>query len=109
VAVLHDPRAAMARVATERFDVVFTDLAMPEISGWDVARAVKTALPDVPVFLVTGFGVELSDDACRRHGLEAVLVKPVRLEDLHHALARAIGCRAKRTSSTGEGPCVTST
>jgi signal transduction histidine kinase/CheY-like chemotaxis protein len=103
VAVLHDPRAAMARVAAERFDVVFTDLAMPEISGWEVARAVKATSPDVPVFLVTGFGVELSDDACRRHGLEAVLVKPVRLEDLHHALARAIGCRATRTSSTGEG------
>src|SRR5207244_3516459 len=44
--VFTDPVAAVARAQAERFDVVFTDLAMPGMSGWQVARAVKAARPD---------------------------------------------------------------
>jgi CheY-like chemotaxis protein/anti-sigma regulatory factor (Ser/Thr protein kinase) len=94
--VLLDPAAAIARAAAERFDVVFTDLAMPGLSGWEVTRAVKSRTPDVPVFMMTGFGVELSDEERLRHGLEAVLAKPLRIEDILAALARATGRRGGR-------------
>ena len=105
--VVEDPAAAIVRFQREPFDVVFTDLAMPGVSGWEVTRAVKSAAPAVPIFMMTGFGVELSDDERQRHGLEAVLVKPLRIDDIVAALARAADRRAGR-SSQGESPWPTS-
>jgi CheY-like chemotaxis protein len=60
---------------------------MPKVSGWQVARAVKQAAPHVPVFLVTGFGVELSPEERRAHGVDLVLVKPLQIQDILDAVA----------------------
>src|SRR5204863_377304 len=65
---------AIERFRAESFDVVLTDLAMPRVSGWQVASAVKHIAPRVPVFLVTGFGVELTPEERRAHGVDLVLV-----------------------------------
>ncbi|MBI2206057.1 MAG: GAF domain-containing protein [Candidatus Rokubacteria bacterium] len=105
--VLADPAEAIARMREASFDVVFTDLAMPVISGWEVARAARATLPDTPVFMMTGFGVELSDEERLRHGLQAVLVKPLRIEDILDALRRAAERRSARPL-TGDRPWPTS-
>jgi CheY-like chemotaxis protein len=80
---------AIERFRRERFDVVFTDLAMPGLSGWQVARAVKAAAPTTPVFLVTGFGVELSAEERRAHGVDLVLSKPLNIQSILDAVAFA--------------------
>src|SRR5262245_39180212 len=89
VVVLTDAADAITQVRAEPFDVVFTDLAMPRISGWQVAQAVKEAAPTVPVVLVTGFGVEPSPDERRTHGVDMVLVKPLKISDVLDVVARA--------------------
>jgi GAF domain-containing protein/CheY-like chemotaxis protein len=86
--VLADGAQAIDRLRAGGFDVVFTDLAMPGVSGWQVASAVKAAAPHVPVFMVTGFGVEFSAQECRTHGVDAVFPKPLKIEDLVEAMAR---------------------
>jgi GAF domain-containing protein/ActR/RegA family two-component response regulator len=96
--VLTDGATAIARFRAEPFDVVFTDLAMPGVSGWQVARAVKEAAPEVPVFVVTGFGVELSPEERRAHGVEAIFSKPLKIEDIVEALAQVA---RKRASTNG--------
>jgi GAF domain-containing protein/CheY-like chemotaxis protein/anti-sigma regulatory factor (Ser/Thr protein kinase) len=93
--VLQDGAAAIERFRTEPFDVVFTDLAMPGVSGWQVIHAVKVIAPAVPVFLVTGFGVELSAEERRMHGVEAVLVKPLTIDTLLNAVAQAARMRGQ--------------
>ena len=85
--VLTDGGEAIARFGAEAFDVVFTDLAMPRVSGWQVARAIKEMAPAVPVFLVTGFGVELSAEERRAHGVDAVLVKPLKIQEILDTVA----------------------
>jgi GAF domain-containing protein/CheY-like chemotaxis protein len=99
--VLTDGAAAIERLRDERFDVVFTDLAMPGVSGWEVARAVKEATPEVPVFVVTGFGVELSSEERRARGVDAVFSKPLNIEDLVSAMARVTRRRAEADRSEG--------
>ena len=78
---------AIERFRAESFDVVLTDLAMPRVSGWQVASAVKQIAPRVPVFLVTGFGVELTPEERRAHGVDLVLVKPLQIQEILDALA----------------------
>jgi GAF domain-containing protein len=72
----------------ERFDIVVTDLAMPGLSGWQVARACKDRRPEVPVLLITGWGVELNREELAAHGVDAVLSKPLRVDEILDAVAR---------------------
>jgi CheY-like chemotaxis protein len=85
--VVTSGREAIARFKTEPFDVVFTDLAMPGMTGWEVARAVKDLAPAVLVGLVSGFGVEVSAADLQAHGVDLVLAKPLKIPDILSALA----------------------
>jgi CheY-like chemotaxis protein len=76
---------AMGRLG-ERFDVVFTDLAMPGMTGWQVARAVKDRAPEVPVVLMSGFGVEVAPEDLPARGVDLVLAKPLQIQDVLRAL-----------------------
>jgi len=81
-------REGLARLAEDgTVDVVVTDLGMPEMTGWDVARAVRTQHPGLPVGLVTGWAValEMSDD--ERRGVDFVIAKPYTIEALRAALS----------------------
>jgi GAF domain-containing protein len=75
------------RLASERFDAVLTDLAMPGMTGWQVARAVKDRAPEIPVVLMSGFGVEVATEDLRTHGVDFVLSKPLQIQDVLRALA----------------------
>jgi len=97
VVVLTDAAQAIAQLRAEPFDLVFTDLAMPRVSGWQVAQAVKEIAPTVPVVLVTGFGVELSAEERQTHGVDMVLVKPLKISDVLDVVARAARRRAARS------------
>jgi len=79
---------ALSQVTAQRFDIVFSDLAMPDLSGWQLARAVKEVAPSLPVVLITGFGVELSPEQCRTNHVDAVLTKPVEFAQLMAVAAR---------------------
>jgi GAF domain-containing protein/ActR/RegA family two-component response regulator len=95
VVVVADGGEALDRFRHQPFDVVFTDLAMPRISGWQVARTIKDVKPDTVVFVMTGFGVELSPDERRAHRVDAVLVKPLQIDDVIQAMAQAAALRAQ--------------
>jgi GAF domain-containing protein/CheY-like chemotaxis protein len=101
--VLDDGGEAIARFGAELFDIVFTDLAMPRVSGWQVARAIKEMAPAVPVFLVTGFGVELTEEERRAHGVDLVLVKPLKIQEILDAVAQAARRRAHQTRTEEQG------
>lgn len=85
-----DGAAAVLLLRKQRFDVVMTDLAMPIMTGGELAIAVKTRHPGTPVVLVSGAGEELE----RRHmlpdGVDVILPKPVLSFDLALALSRAM-------------------
>jgi CheY-like chemotaxis protein len=99
--VLTDGAQAIDRLRAEPFDIVFTDLAMPGVSGWKVARAAKEVSPQRPVFVVTGFDVQLSPEERRAHGVEAIYSKPLRIEDVMDAVAQAHRARARGDRSEG--------
>ena len=80
-------QAAVDRLAAERFDLVFTDLAMPGMTGWQLARAVKAKTPEVPVVMMSGFGVEVAPEELRTNGVDLVLSKPLQIQDVLRAVA----------------------
>jgi CheY-like chemotaxis protein len=72
------------------FDVVITDLDMPEIDGWAVAAAVKARTPDTRVVLLTGWAGELGPEDCTARGVDLVLGKPCSRAELEAAIARLL-------------------
>jgi signal transduction histidine kinase/ActR/RegA family two-component response regulator len=77
-----------ARERGEPFDVVITDLGMPEVSGRQVARTVKAEAPGTPVILLTGWGRQLSAENDVPAAVDLMLGKPPTIEMLNRALAR---------------------
>ena len=88
VAVATSGEEGLARLAAERFDLVLTDLGMLEMSGWEVAQAVKARWPQLPVILVTGWGDALEGEPLESRGVDAVLAKPYTVAQLQDALAQ---------------------
>ena len=67
---------ALKRFGESRFDIVFTDLGMPGISGWEVAREIRKMQEDIPIVMVTGWGVGISQDEMEKNCVDEVLPKP---------------------------------
>ena len=63
--------------APDRFDLVLTDLGLPDLDGWEVAGAIKKAAPTVPIALITGWGLNLDSDEIRRRGVDLLIKKPI--------------------------------
>ena len=92
VAVAEDGTEALERFHSGSFDVVMTDLVMPGMSGWEVAKAIKVAHPEVRVVLVTGTAVDVPTDALQARGVDAIVAKPVGFEELETVMASV--CRS---------------
>ncbi len=72
---------------SERFDIVLTDLAMPGMSGLEMAREIKKRKPNMPIVLITGWEVNLSPAQLEAAGITNVLYKPFRIEQLTDIIA----------------------
>jgi CheY-like chemotaxis protein len=78
---------ARFREAPDRFDAVITDLHMPDVSGFDVAEAVRALRPDVRVVLATGYAERVTVEQARGRGIAELLLKPYRRSDLMRVLS----------------------
>lgn len=68
---------AMERLASEDYDVVYTDIRMPGMSGLEVARRIKETRPWLPVVIVTGYGNDANEAEAREIGVIGFLRKPL--------------------------------
>jgi CheY-like chemotaxis protein len=87
-AIVTSGEEGLTRLASTRFDMVLTDLGMPGMSGWEVAQAVKTRWPQLPVILVTGWGDVLEHARLEGTGVDVVLSKPYTVTQITHALVQ---------------------
>jgi len=85
VAVARSASEGLAHVQRDPLDLIFTDLSMPGMTGWELARAVRAAAPGLPVILVSGFAVEVSPEELEASGVHAVLAKPINIGDVLEA------------------------
>jgi EAL domain-containing protein (putative c-di-GMP-specific phosphodiesterase class I) len=85
-----DGGQAIELTRTRHFDVVLTDISLPNFSGLDILRAVRERDRDMPVVLMTG-GPEL--DSARvavEWGALSYLIKPLSMSQLHDVISRAV-------------------
>ncbi len=85
-------------INTHTFDVVITDMNMPEASGIDVLRAAKAVSSDTGVIIVTAFGTIDTAVEAMRLGAYDFVTKPFRLADMERKVARIIRARSGATT-----------
>jgi CheY-like chemotaxis protein len=74
-----------------RFDMVLTDLGMPVMNGWEVAKWVKRKTPQVPVGLITGWGTHLEEEKVKESGVDLIIAKPFQVGEILEAVNQCIG------------------
>ena len=81
VAAVDRGTAAVPLLETERFDLLLTDIVMPEMDGIELARRAGELAPDTKVMFITGFAA-VTLKAGREMPSARVLSKPFHLKDL---------------------------
>jgi CheY-like chemotaxis protein len=78
------------------FDLVVSDIKMPDKTGYDVFAAARRQCTHLPVILMTGFGYDPNHSIVRatQEGLQAVLFKPFKVDQLMGEIRKALSQRA---------------
>jgi two-component system capsular synthesis sensor histidine kinase RcsC len=88
----------LLRFTEEPAELVLTDLSMPEVTGWDVAAAVKARVPTCPVVLLTGWADRQTEEPAGPDLVDRILHKPVRLQELLQVIEEVTSLRERETS-----------
>ena len=88
VATAASGREALELLATEHFDLVFTDLSMPEMDGWEVAREIRRRWPNMRIVLVTGYGKGTAPPAGEKNLINGVIGKPFDFAQVSETIAK---------------------
>lgn len=73
------------------FDLVITDMAMPKMSGIELATKILERRPELPVILCTGFSEMVNEEKAKSLGIKAYLMKPVLKSKLAASVRQALG------------------
>lgn len=90
------------RAHPELYDLVFTDLAMPEMNGADLAAKFREIRPEVPILLVSGLPMTKTLALSTRGRFEGVVSKPFTPFDLASSARRILGSAQARLTRTRE-------
>ena len=82
VVLASDGEEAIRLLQRRRFDIVFTDLSMLGISGWEVVTSAKRLHKDLPVIVLTGWAAGIDNAEAERRGADGFVHKPFDMEDL---------------------------
>ena len=74
------------KIQQDTFDLVITDLTMPNITGERLAKKIKQIRPDIPIIIYTGFSYRIDTNSPEAQYIDAYIHKPVIRRDLDAAI-----------------------
>ena len=90
VAATHNVRSAMEAAVHNKFDLLISDIALPDGTGMDLMIQLR-AISKIPGIAISGFGNNGDIERSLQAGFSEHLIKPIKLERLEAAMERAIG------------------
>ncbi len=88
VTVARSGTEALAQVEKSEFDLVFMDIQMPDLSGDETTRQIRTFNQKLPIVGLTAHATVQEREAYNAAGIDDVLIKPVRMENLKSLIHR---------------------
>ncbi|BBO85393.1 hypothetical protein DSCO28_59590 [Desulfosarcina ovata subsp. sediminis] len=74
----------------DQFDLVITDMTMPDMTGDQLAAEILKRRADIPVIICTGYSKRMSSERARALGIRAFLMKPMSVENLARTIRRVL-------------------
>ena len=65
------------KAAAETFDLVITDMTMPNLTGLQLSQEIRHLRPDIPIIICTGFSDNLNEEKCKALGIQGFVMKPL--------------------------------
>ncbi|MEA3417313.1 MAG: response regulator, partial [Thermodesulfobacteriota bacterium] len=78
------------RANPDTFDLVITDMTMPNMTGEQLAGEIMKIRFDIPVILCTGFSERMSEEKAKSLGIKGYLMKPVVMKDLSNTIRKVL-------------------
>jgi len=72
------------------FDLIITDMTMPQMTGKELATAILQINPELPIILCTGFSETISEEAAKHIGIQAFILKPIVMSDLAETMRKVL-------------------
>jgi len=74
----------------DQFDLVITDLSMPQMNGESFAQELLSVRPDIPIILCTGLNQAFADEHVKAIGVQGSLLKPFTESDVANTIRRVL-------------------
>jgi signal transduction histidine kinase/ligand-binding sensor domain-containing protein/CheY-like chemotaxis protein len=81
------------RLEPDRFQLLISDLTMPQMTGIQLAEEIKKIKPDIPVIICSGYSASLTEDQIKALGISEFIMKPVIKSELAQAVRRVLDRR----------------
>ena len=72
------------------FDLVITDMTMPNMTGDQLARELLKIRPDIPIILCTGYSERITEEEAKDMGIKAFVMKPLSLKDIARTIRNVL-------------------
>src|SRR5215831_2325479 len=102
ITVANSGHGAINEGRHNKYDLILTDLRMPDIDGMEVLSFFKKEQPDAIVVLMTAFGSSSSAIESIQHGAYDYISKPFKIEELRNVIRKALSARAVKKASFEE-------
>jgi len=79
------------RAAPDKFDLVITDMTMPNMTGVQLAKKLFNIRPDIPILICTGFSEKISEHKAKAMGIRGYVMKPVVKSELAKKIREVLG------------------
>ncbi len=89
---------ALKKIEGVEFDLVITDIRMPQMDGISFLRTLKEKKPKLPVIMITGFSLAYTQQRATQEGADGYLVKPFKIEKIEELVKNLLGERKAKNS-----------
>jgi len=106
VDIAEDGEAALAKVESRPYDLIFMDMQMPRMNGLEATAAIRALKSgkSIPIVAMTANVFATDRDTCLAGGMDDFVGKPINVPDLAAAIARASANAPKRAQTLPSGP-----
>jgi len=78
------------REQPDRFNLVITDMTMPQMTGDKLAQELMQIRPDIPIIICTGFSERMTEEKAKEMGIKAFAMKPLVMRDLANTVRKVL-------------------
>ncbi len=78
------------RADPHKFDLVITDMTMPNMTGDELAEEIMALRPDIPIVLCTGFSLRITEEQAKKMGIREFVMKPLVMSDLAKTIRKVL-------------------